>query len=282
MSSIRRNLRPEDNVNGSKNTRMDVSSPLSSWKPDEIGHITRYTKIAELIIKESRNLGRPISLLEIGCGNVWVLRHIYKSMVIRKDDFISEYIGYDIDPAVLDEIDGWPQYNSVNESKWFECFNGHVEIQDMTTNPIMITKGEYIPDEYFDFFWSTETIEHMGREFVEPWIADATRTLRSGGLAYISTPNHDGSRDRLPEDHIYEWGHLELKELLEKYFHIEEVHGIFTQIYNFKRAHMQHKRWPDSVIEDIKKRFSPEFQRVILATVYPETSNNAAFVLRKK
>lgn len=277
MSSVRRKLRPEQNVNDSKNTRMDVAGPLASWKPDEIGHITRYTKIADMIIKEAKRLGRPLDLLEAGCGNIWVLRHIYKSIVIKKSDVVASYLGVDIDPAVLDEFPGWPSYDSVNDSAWLKTFNGQVIIQDLTTHPDFPTEGDSI-----DFFWTTEVIEHMGPQFVEPWLADAHARLRSKGLAYISTPNHDGSNDKLPEDHVYEWGHNELRNLLEIYFDIVDVHGVFTQMRNFERAHAMHKRWPPHVVEDIKRRFSPEFQRVILATAYPETSNNAAFVLRKK
>lgn len=277
MSSIRRKLDPKDNVNDSKNTRMDVAGPLASWKPDEIGHITRYTKIADMLIKEAKYLGRPVKALEVGCGNIWVLRHIYKSVVIRKSDVLSRYDGYDIDPAVLDEYPGWPAYPSVNDSAWLQTMNGQVHIQDVTVDPTFDA-----PDGFYDVFWTTEVIEHMGREFVEPWIADAARCLAPGGLAYVSTPNHDGSNNKLPEDHVYEWGHQELIDLLSKYFEIVDVHGVFTQINNFKRAHRTEERWPQHVISDIQRRFSPEFQRVILATAYPETSNNAAFVLRKK
>jgi SAM-dependent methyltransferase len=277
MSSVRRTLAPEDNIHGSKNTRMDVAGPLASWKPDEIGHITRYTKIADMVIKEAKRLGRPLNCFEVGCGNIWVLRHIYKSIVIRKSDVIRSYDGYDIDPAVLDEFPGWPSYPSVNDSAWLKTFGGTVHIKDVTVSP----NFREISDGY-DFFWTTEVIEHMHREFVEPWLKNAARCLRKDGLAYISTPNHDGSNDKLPVDHIYEWGHEELRELLSKYFNIIQVHGVFTQVNNFNRMHKEEGRWPDHVIEDIRMRFSPEFQRVILATAYPESSNNAAFVLRKK
>ena len=73
-----------------------------------------------------------------------------------------------------------------------------------------------LPDNSIDFFWTTEVIEHMGREFIAPWLDDANRVLRPGGLIYVSTPNHDGSNDKLPEDHVYEWGFEELKEELEE------------------------------------------------------------------
>lgn len=276
MSSIRRKLSDKDNPNGSKNTRMDVAGPQASWKPDELGHISRYCKIADLIIEEAKRLERPVHCLEAGCGNIWVLRHIYKSIVIRKADVVASYLGVDIDPAVLDEYPGWPDYPSVNDSAWLKTFNGRVQIQDLTMCPKFSVEEGTI-----DVFWTTEVIEHMEPKFVEPWLADAARCLRPGGLAYISTPNHDGSNAKLPADHVYEWGHEELRALLTKYFVIEQVHGVFTQMRHFERSQRLHTRWPDHVITDIKQRFSPEWQRVILATAYPEVANNAAFVLRK-
>ena len=57
-------------------------------------------------------------------------------------------------------------------------------------------------DESIDVFWSTEVIEHMKPDFVPRWLNEADRVLRPGGLVYISTPNHDGSNDKLPEDHV--------------------------------------------------------------------------------
>ena len=38
----------------------------------------------------------------------------------------------------------------------------------------------------------------------------------------------------------------------------------------------------ESIIDDIKNRFDKHWQRVILATAYPETANNVNWHLRKK
>ena len=66
MASIRKKL--EENVNNSKNTRMDIASGnmLGNWRPDEITHMTRYDKIYSLCIEEAKKLGRPINTLEAG------------------------------------------------------------------------------------------------------------------------------------------------------------------------------------------------------------------------
>ena len=39
---------------------------------------------------------------------------------------------------------------------------------------------------------------------------------------------------------------------------------------------------PQHVIDDIQGRFDKHWQRVILATAYPETANNVNWIMRKK
>lgn len=286
MSSIRRVL--EHNENDSKNTRMDIASAgvLANWRPDELAHISRYCKIAELVMAQAKKNGRPCHLLEVGCGQVWVLRYLYKAWVTRKAEIVASYTGFDIDPAVLSDF--W-QDGDVVDQKWFQTMtggNGEIVIQDMTTNPILGSDEtkEVIPDETMDVVWSTEVIEHMGREFVEPWIAECSRVLATDGVAYFSTPNHDGSNDKLPEDHVYEWGFEELKSLLSSYFEIESIVGVFGQMPKLRKAQNSGHRmgWPLDFWNLITTRFDPHWQRVILAAPFPEVSNNVAWICRKK
>ena len=285
MASIRKTL--EENVNDSKNTRMDISSGnmLGNWRPDEITHMTRYDKISSLCIEEAKKLGRPVDVLEAGCGEIWVLRNLYKAYTVKKSDIIGSYRGVDIDPACLNEKVGYSSPTGfVQDSTWFANFNGKIDIQDLTVNPTFD-----LPDNSIDFFWTTEVIEHMGREFIAPWLDDANRVLRPGGLIYVSTPNHDGSNDKLPEDHIYEWGFEELKEELEdetRGWKIQSVVGTFCQQPKLKKAMAQDEDdhewrwWPDQY-ELLEQRYGRQFLRVVAATFYPEASNNCAWILRK-
>jgi len=285
MASIRKTL--EENVNDSKNTRMDITSGnmLGNWRPDEITHMTRYDKISSLCIEEAKKLERPIDVLEAGCGEIWVLRNLYKAYTVKKSDIIGSYRGVDIDPACLNEKVGYSSPTGfVQDSTWFANFNGKIDIQDLTVNPTFD-----LPDNSIDFFWTTEVIEHMGREFIAPWLDDANRVLRPGGLIYVSTPNHDGSNDKLPEDHIYEWGFEELKEELEdesRGWKIQSVVGTFCQLPKLKKAMAQDEDdhewrwWPDQY-ELLEQRYGRQFLRVVAATFYPEASNNCAWILRK-
>ena len=260
---------------------MDIASAgtLANWRPDELAHISRFCKMGQIIMGRAKQLGRPVDILEIGCGEIWTLRYLYKAFVSRKSEIVNSYTGMDIDPACLE--DWWVDDNlPVTEHKWFQTMSGEkgrVVLQDLTIDP-----EPPVEDESIDVFMTTEVIEHMGREFIEPWIEAASRKLRTGGVAYVSTPNHDGSNDILPKDHVYEWGYQELKELLEKYFVIERHYGTFTQMNNFKNNHRATARWPQHVIDDIQGRFDKHWQRVILATAYPETANNVNWIMRKK
>ena len=234
MPSIRKKLTAEQNPNECKNTRMNISHAgvFANFRPDEIAHMSRYEKIASYLVDDAKKKGRPLDTLEIGWGEVWVLRTLYKSFVVKKSDVVASYWGYDIDPASFQEIRYWSGDGcDLEDTTWIKNFNATLEIKDVSVDPILPHE-----DESIDVAWSTEVIEHMPREAVEPWISELSRVLRKDGTVFISTPNHDGSNDKLPEDHIYEWGFLELKELLEKYFNLESVVGVFTQMRKFNQS----------------------------------------------
>ncbi|KKN62969.1 hypothetical protein LCGC14_0506790 [marine sediment metagenome] len=274
------------NINQSKNTRMDVSidSIKGGWKTDILTHMSRYDKIASLMISESKRLGRPITILDLGCGELWPLRVLLVAYWVKKSEVVSKFTGYDIDPACLKEHKYWPNSGgAINDSKWLKLFNGEVRIQDLTVEPELD-----IPDSSIDFFYCTEVIEHMKPEFVEPWLSDVCRTMRSGGLAYISTPNSDGSNKKLPKDHVYEWGYDELWDLFELYFDVESVVGTFAKMPSINKAQKEYlagdreEGWEDWQVKLIEERFGNQWRRVILAVPYPDVANNCAWMLRKQ
>lgn len=267
--SIRKDL--SENTNDSKNTRLDIGGAgiTGDFRTDVLAHMSRFNKIASLMIEEAKRLGRPLSLLDIGCGECYPLRVMYKAYVVRKREIVSSYRGIDIDPAVLKIHD--------THKGMMDILNMQIDIQDLTVDPTPHVKRGSI-----DFFWSTEVIEHMNREFVPIWLNEVNKCLKRGALIYVSTPNHDGSNAKLPEDHVYEWGFEELKEELTKHWKLEQVTGTFIQMPKFNKANRKERRIPPELVDIYKTRFDANWLRNVLAAPYPEISNNCAWILRKK
>jgi len=283
MPSVRKWLTKKENINESSNTRLDIALALQQMdlRADYLAHMSRYCKIAQLMIDESRELKRPISVFELGCGDLWPLRYLYKAIVINKASVLKKYYGYDIDPQL--EAFEYEDENGEYTDKapgWFKIFNCEMILHDLTVDRFKLQPKSQ------DMFICTEVIEHVNKEFVEPFIRRAWQTLRTGGLAFISTPNSDGSKAKLPIDHIYEWGYEELKTLLARFFKIESHYGTFIQLPYFKLARGSRNPfngdWPDWLVEAIQGRFDKNWQRVIFAVNYPHLANNVTWILRAK
>ena len=104
---------------------MDIAGAgtLANWRPDELAHISRFCKMGQIIMGRAKQLGRPVDILEIGCGEIWTLRYLYKAFVSRKSEIVNSYTGMDIDPACLE--DWWVDDNlPVTEHKWFKTMSG--------------------------------------------------------------------------------------------------------------------------------------------------------------
>lgn len=268
MSSQRQKI--DNNVNGSKNTRLTIADiAIGDARTDILAHLSRFSKIAKMFIDEAKELGRPLDVLDVGCGELYPLRIFYKAHVCKKAEIVGSYLGIDIDDKMLAKQ--LQQCNSL-----LNLVNGRLIIQDVTVNPRFP-----VPDESIDFAVSTEVIEHMKPEFVPAWLDDIHRCLRPGGLVYISTPNHDGSNEKLPADHVYEWGYQELKDELEKRWKLVAHTGTFIQLNNFKKANRANERIPQALVDDMMNRFDGFWLRNVLAAPYPEYANNVAWILRK-
>ena len=214
MASERSKL--ETNKNNSKNTRMDVVSALSSmdFRKDELMHIGRYLNAGQTAIDLSKTLERPIRMLDIGCGEAYTIRTLYKSFVCKKSDVIDQYVGIDIDKPML-------AYTKEKYKNILEIMNGRLFSRDLTVYPRLKLK-----DNTVDLVCWFEMIEHIQPEFVKPIMKEVYRVLSEDGVALISTPNSNGSNEKLPKDHIYEWSYEELRDLIEEVgFEIESSVG---------------------------------------------------------
>lgn len=112
MASERSKL--DENINNSKNTRMNLvdSMRLMDLRKDELMHIGRYFKACQTAVNLSKELGRPIKVLDLGCGEAYSMRLFYKSFLVKKSDVIERYFGVDIDKPMLKRTKA--EYGEVN------------------------------------------------------------------------------------------------------------------------------------------------------------------------
>ncbi|KKN19698.1 hypothetical protein LCGC14_0943190, partial [marine sediment metagenome] len=149
-------------------------------------------------------------------------------------------------------------------------------VQDLTLKPKMPVRNGSI-----DFAFSTEVIEHMKPQFVSAWLDGVDKAVRKGGLIFISTPNSDGSNEKLPLDHVYEWGYRELKRELTSRWELIYHHGTFIKLPAFRKANRLRRLVPEHLVESYEQRFGRHWLRNILAVGFPEVANNVSWTLRK-
>lgn len=211
MPSERRILK--SNVNDSKNTRMDLADSMDKFdlRKDEFMHLGRYFKACKTMIDMSKKLKRPLRVLDIGCGEIYVPRVLYKSFIVKKSDVIQRYVGIDIDDVMIEQVKS-------RHTKLIETCSVKLICQDLTADSKMKVK-----DGYFDVIVWFENIEHMKPEYIPAITKEVSRVLSPEGVALISTPNSAGSNAKLPKDHVYEWSYDEMMELLGPYFNVTPV-----------------------------------------------------------
>ena len=220
MPSQRNNIQ-DRNVNGSKNTRMDIDHAGAEldYRKDEIMHVARYVKGAQTMIDLSKKLGRPIRVLDIGCGQMNTVRLFYKSYIEKKSDIIESYLGVDIDDKMAKKSQ--EQFGVL-----YKTCHAEYLIQDLTVNPHLD-----IPDEGIDLIICTEFLEHINPTMSQPVLEEAFRVLNPDGVALFSTPNSNGSNKILPKDHFYEYSYEELIEKFEEAgFTVEDTVGLCINI----------------------------------------------------
>lgn len=88
-----------------------------------------------------------------------------------------------------------------------------------------------LPDDKYDTIVSTEFIEHIERDQLEPLLKQIQKRLMPGGKFIGSTPNKVAPTTN--PYHLYEYTIDELKQILEQYFnkvYIEDT-GLFCTIW---------------------------------------------------
>lgn len=199
---------------------MDVSNTVGKFdiRKDELMHMNRYLKAGDAMIELSRTLKRPLRILDIGCGEIYVMRTFYHSFVTKKSDHIEEYVGVDIDDKNIAKVES-------NFSSILKLINGTMLCVDLTTDIL-----EDYEDGYFDLIINFEMIEHIDPKFLKGLFKEMSRLLSDDGVLLLSTPNANGSSPKLPKDHFYEYPYAELNKKLSSFFNIFRRTGMSVNL----------------------------------------------------
>ena len=213
--SVRRRI--DENVNNSKNTRLPIAEELSTgrFEKDCLCHISRYLYVVDCIVDISKQLTRPVSIIDIGCGDAFIALSLNRTVMVKGDTLVSRYCGIDIEIQLIDKV------------KLPRAFPSEIVITDVTTGGL-----DQFPDKSFDIGICLEMIEHIQPQYVLPLLKEMRRI---SSTAFISTPNRVDSRP-LPVDHIKEWRYEELNGLIaEAGFTIEQEIGIKADLNIVKK-----------------------------------------------
>lgn len=270
MPSQRNTL--ETNLNESKNTRMEMTESFLNFdlRKDELMHVGRYFNAAQTLIDLSKKLGRPLRVLDIGCGEMNTVRLLYKSFTVKKTEVIESYTGLDIDYKMKERA-----FNLYG--KTYESCNADILIQDLTVNPKID-----VEDGYYDLVICFEFCEHVKTEFLPAILKEAYRVLNPEGTALFSTPNSNGSNSKLPADHVYEYSWEEMNELFKNAgFTVEDSVGTCI---NISRIPTEEKEDWEEEIERVYKAFgrNTAFSSVALAPLFDSKNcKNVLYTLKK-
>lgn len=228
-------------------------------------HMAHYDTSAKCMVDESRRLGRPIDVVNIGAGDLWDLRVLISGMKISKASILRTYTAVDIVSRSSPFGKSLSQYITFNSIAQDLMQNSKLDMDAISADLII----------------STEFIEHIDRQSAVVVLEEMHRILRPGGLVYITTPNADNST-RSDKYHTYEWPLPELLITLENIgFEIYNCQGTYIDQRKFDRCNAIEHRISEELVEIIKTRFSSNFYRLILATPYPEYSNGVALFAGK-
>lgn len=228
-------------------------------------HMSHYDRAADLIIRESVRLGRPIDVVNVGAGDLWDLHVLNHGMKVDKKKILRSYTAIDIESRPS------PFGKKLSEYIKFESL-----VKDLEADPNLP-----VHDETADVIICTEFIEHVHKHQGDNIIQEMNFVLRPGGLLYLTTPNTDNTT-RTDKYHLHEYSLSELYEVMESNgFEIESYYGTYIDVRTFNKVNAELKRIPDELLEIVRTRFTNNFFRIFCATPYPEYSNGIAIHARK-
>lgn len=260
-----------DEASGSKFTRMWFSDDMQhlNFRREHIAHLVHYKMNIHEMKALAKQLGRPVDMLDVGCGEANTVRMFYTADQSRKTDVIASYTGLEGDGKCVERT-------QERAATVLRGINGGIELCD-------ITKGRFpVERESIDFLICNEVLEHIPQRAVLKVLRAMHRATHPDSVLMVSTPNKEGTNAKLPADHVYEWGYDELASAIaEAGFEVLDQRGVYIK----KDRLLRHLRanQPELVdwASEIWDRYGNDIGSMMTADWAVPVANNIVWKLKK-
>ena len=233
----------------------DTTFERHVYHRDQFAHYLRWTHVLKRV-----RLGDKV--LDFGCGTSMNLAEVF----YRNRFKCERYLGLDIRKPNK-------KGDKLLEKDWIN-FATH----DLVNDEI----AQLYPEDW-NLITSFEVIEHIGKQNADSFLQNIRSCCNKDTLVLISTPVYDekvgAAANHIINGEICEFAYDELKDLLEKYFTIEEVYGTFASQRDYKPEMNEAQT---EVYNALSKYYDANLISNLMAPMFPEKSRNAIWVLKKK
>lgn len=220
---------------------------------DWVGHIMRYGFAMKTIEKM-----KPKRILDVGCGSMNLPKFLWRN----RSSFHGQYVGID-----LRAQEAW-----LNDFAWktsMELFRMDIVLDD----PTLVGKP-------FEVVTCFEMFEHIPKKLQPKLMERLFNWTAKGGVCLFSTPNA-GVANTTADNHVGEDGIRErtykdkLRMAADAGFVVEKTFGTFCGSTRLPKDFIEQPH-----IQVMKEFLLDSFFVSLLATGFPEKSNNALFLMR--
>lgn len=257
-------LETKASADGYNKTQLNVEEDMSRhvYHRDRLAHFFRWSHMM-------RAMKQGLRIVDLGCGSGNLALMLYANR------FNPElYLGVDIRGKTLESA------ASYWEGRKFPAeFLAADLCKDGWQQPVLDMFKEGRPDIITSF----EFVEHIPGEQVEPFLKRVNNIMGIDTRFYLSTPCYDGIRKA--ENHIKEWYYQELKDVLVKWFDIEDHWGTFISQADFLAELQQGKSEYAGIQQTwdrLRTYYGSETLAVLFAPLFPEIARNCIWKLKIK
>ena len=248
---------------------VDVDLQNMNVRREHLAHFVHYKVDIHWMLRHAKELGRPLRILNVGCGECNEMRMLYTAHQVQKSTVVKSYIGLDGDGRMLERT-------QEKAATVLRGIHGSLHTMDITSEDFPVKPGSQ------DLIISNEVLEHIPGGKVPRVLRQIRRAARSDAVILISTPNKDGTNDRLPADHVKEWGYQELQDAFAAAgLEVVDHQGVYIKKANLVRYLRENN--PDLVeyVENLWDRFGLDIGSMLTADLARPVANNLIWRLRK-